>query len=127
MLLTLFSQVLSLVYSLTSLIGYQNFIVLCTRHVQNQPLLQANFPNCDISCIWISPQTKQPMRAILQVVYGKNCAILGGMLFAWQQTIAWVVRKMGKLLADVVCFEVQCLKNLLNLVFTHLPKADESI
>ena len=33
----------------------------------------------------------------------------------------------GTLLADVVCFEVQCLKSLSNLVFTHLSKVDESI
>ena len=65
------------------------------------------------------------MRAILQVVCGKT-AILGAVLFAWQQTIAWVIHKSGTLLADV-CFEVQGLKSLLNLVFTHLSKADESI
>ena len=59
-------------------------------------------------------------------MYGKNCAILGTVLFAWQQTIAWVIRKTGTLLADV-CFEVQCLKSLSNLVFTHLSKFDESI
>ena len=70
---------------------------------------------------------KKPMRAILQVVYGKNRAILGAMLFAWQQTTAWVMRKTGTLLADVVCFEVQCFKSLSNLVFTHLSKFDESI
>ena len=59
---------------------------------------------------------------------GKNCAIciLGAMLIAWQQTIAWVIHKSGTLLADV-CFEVQGLKSLLNLVFTHLSKVDDSI
>ena len=60
-------------------------------------------------------------------VWEKNCAILGAMLFAWQLTIAWVIGKTGTLLADVVCFEVHCLKSLLNLVFTHLSKVDESI
>ena len=44
------------------------------------------------------------MRAILQVVYGKNCAILGVVLFAWQQTIAWVIHKTGTLLAAVFFF-----------------------
>ena len=45
--------------------------------------------------------TDQPtMRAILQILYGKNGAILGAVLFPWQQTIAWVIRKMGTLLAD---------------------------
>ena len=60
---------------------------------------------------------------------GKNCAIyiLGAMLIAWQQTIAWVIRKSGTLLADVVCFEVQGLKSLLNLVFTQSSKVDDSI
>ena len=67
------------------------------------------------------------MRAILHVMYGKNCTILGAMLFPWQQTIAWVICKMGTLLDDVVCFEFQCLKSVLNLVFTHLSKVDESI
>ena len=80
----------------------------------------------------------------------RNCAILGAVLFDWQQTIAWVIRKTGTLssfilgesnwkffqvgypvdtptdLADV-CFEVQCFKRLSNLVFTHLSKADVSI
>ena len=73
------------------------------------------------------------------------------MLFDWQQTIVWVIRKTGTLLsfilgeskwkcfqvgypvdtptdlADVVCFEVQCFKRLLNLVFTHLSKVDVPI
>ena len=70
---------------------------------------------------------KKPMRAILQVVYGKNRAILGAVLFAWQQTTAWVIRKTGTLLADVDSLEVQCLKSLSNLVFTHLSNAGESI
>ena len=39
---------------------------------------------------------------------------------------AWTIRKTGTLLADV-CFEVQCLKSLSNLVFTHLLTVDESI
>ena len=67
------------------------------------------------------------MRAILQVVYGENYAILGAVLFVWQQTIAWVIRKTGTLLTDVVCFEVQCLKSLLILVFTHLSNVNQSI
>ena len=91
------------------------------------------------------------MRAILQVVYGENCAILGAVLFDWQQTFAWVIRKTGTLLsfilgeskwkcfqvgypvdtptdlADVVCFEVQCFKNPSNVVFTHISNVDESI
>ena len=60
------------------------------------------------------------MRAILQVVYRGKTAIM-------QQTTAWVIRKTGTLLADVVCYEVQCLKCLSNLVFTHLSNVDGSI
>ena len=66
------------------------------------------------------------MRTILQVVYGKSCTVLGAVLFAWQQTTAWVIRKTDTMLADV-CFEVQCLKSLSNLVFAHLSKVNESI
>ena len=49
----------------------------------------------------------------------KKTAILGAMLFTWQQTIGWVIPKTGTLLADV-CFEVKCLKSLSNLVFTFI-------
>ena len=50
----------------------------------------------------------------------KNCAILGAVLFVWQQTIAWVICKTGTLLTDVVCFEVLCLKSLLICFHTFI-------
>ena len=80
------------------------------------------FPNCDISCIMDQSTNKTTNES--DFTSGKNCAIyiLGAMLIAWQQTIAWVIRKSGTLLADVVCFEVQGLKSLLNLLFTQSSK-----
>ena len=94
------------------------------------------FPNCNISSIMDQATKKTTKEWLLQVAYGKTCYTLEALLFAWQKTphknknktktkTVWVVRKSRTdiLLADLVCFEVQCLpqsahlKNLPN--FRH--------
>ena len=66
------------------------------------------------------------MRVILQVVYGKNKHLCYSGSHAVRLATNHSTGKTGTLLADV-CFKVQCLKSLSNLVFTHLSKVDELI
>ena len=66
---------------------------------------------------------------MLQVAYGKTCPTLGALLFAWQKNnnknknknILLVVRKVRTdiLLADLVCFESQCLPRSARLKNLH--------
>ena len=69
------------------------------------------FPNRNISFIMDQSTNKTTNEWLLQVACGKTCPTLGALLFAWQKNIVWIVRKTRTdiLLADLVCFESQCL------------------
>ena len=69
------------------------------------------FPNCNISFIMDQSTNKITNEWLLEVAYGKTCSILGALLFAWQKShsVACTKSKDRILLADLVCFEVQCL------------------
>ena len=51
------------------------------------------FPNCDISCIVDQSTNKTTNERDFTIVYEGKTAILGAVLFAWQQTVACVIRK----------------------------------
>ena len=104
------------------------------------------FPNCDISCIMDQPATNKTAHEsdfTSSARYWGKTALLGAVLFTWQQLNRRSVgyTKNYKYLFIIFGYtqdehtvnwcclfwsEVQCLKSLSNLVYTHLSKADES-
>ena len=89
--------------------GWGNFGQPCELHsVLRIKPRNWTFPNCNTRFI---KQTKQ-QTCDCSVAFGKTCPTLGALLFAWQQLKpVWVVRKVRTdiLLANLVCFDVQCL------------------
>ena len=74
------------------------------------------FPNCNISFIMDQSTNKTTNEWLLQVACGKTCPTLGALLFDWQKkknptthSVGCTKRKDRILLANLVCFEVQCL------------------
>ena len=69
------------------------------------------FPNCNISFIMDQSINKTTNEWLLQVACGKTCSALGALLFAWlkKHSVGFTKSKDRILLADLVCFEVQCL------------------
>ena len=68
---------------------------------------------------WISPQTKQPMKAIVTRSVRENFSYFGSLSVSLgSQTTAWLIGKLrsSTLLAWLYCFEVQWLKSLLQFI-----------
>ena len=87
------------------------------------------FPNCNISFIMDQSTNKTTNEWLLQVACGKTCPTLGALLFAWKEKTNKQTNKNKKenkkvgctkskdriLLADLICFEVQCLSRSAHL------------
>ena len=98
-----------------------------THFVGGTSATQTTFPSCYISFIMDQSTNKTTNEWLLQVACGKTCPTLGALLFAWKEKTNKQTNKNKKvgctkskdriLLADLVCFVVQCLPRSAHLNF----------
>ena len=87
-------------------------LVNCTQYYVSTPTILSIklFPNCNISFMMDQSTNKTTNEWLLEVAYGKTCPTLGALLFAWQQNHSvGCTKRTNILLANLVCFDVQCL------------------
>ena len=104
-------------------LGWGNFQPPCELH----SILRINpynwtFPNCNISFIMDQSTNKTTNEWLLQVACRKPVLLWEPCYSLGKKPIVWVVRKARTdiLLADLVCFEVQCLPRSAHLKFPKM-------
>ena len=99
--------------------AYTKHLLNCTLYYTQTPTVGL-FPTVTTAAQWISPQTKQPMKAIVTSSVREKLVLLWEPIcVARNQTIAWVIGKLrsGTVSADVVWSLV--IEKYIVICFTH--------